>query len=101
MNARQDDDEFFNRSVPEDVGEPAKKDTAGPAVPLRIRERAIRDARDRMLDRFPKLPAEALTLTVIPVLDGYQVELRRSTQEDGKRQRGRCSRRALTSDQGL
>jgi hypothetical protein len=42
-----------------------------------------------------------MLLTVVPILDRHQVELCRSTKEDGLRQRRRCSSRAFTSDQGL
>jgi hypothetical protein len=101
VNACQDNYEVFKRSVPEDVGESSEKNAAGSGVAFRVAERAIRDARDCVADRFPKLSTKALTLTVIPVLDRCYVELGCSTEEDGERQRGRCSRRALTSDQGL
>ena len=101
MNACENHHKVFKGSIPQDVREATEKDTAGSAVPLWVRERAIRDERDRMIHCLPKLTTEALTLTLIPALDRYQVELCRSTEEDRKRQRGRCSRRALTSDQGL
>ena len=101
VNACQDNYEVFKRSVPEDVGESSEKNAAGSGVAFRVAERAIRDARDCVADRFPKLSTKALTLTVIPVLDRCYVELGCSTEEDGERQRRRCSRRALTSDQGL
>jgi hypothetical protein len=101
VNACQDDQKVFKRSVPEDIRETAEKDTVSPAVPVRVRQRALGDEGDCIVHGLPKLAAKALTLTLIPVLDRYQVELCRSTEEDGERQRGRCSRRALTSDQGL
>ena len=88
----------FKWSVPQDVGEATKKDTARPAIALRVRERAIRDEGDRIVHRLPKLTTEALTLTLIPVLDRYQVDLLRPTDKDGQRQRDRWSRRVLTSD---
>jgi len=55
--------------------ESAERSAAGSAVAFRVGERAIGDARDCVVDRFPKLIAKALTLTVIPVLDGCYVKL--------------------------
>lgn len=88
-------------SVPEDVGKSPEEDAASPTVALRVREWVTRDACDCVVHRFSKFNAEAVTLTIVPVLDRGQVDLCRSTEDDGERQRGRCSRRALTSDQGL
>src|SRR5712692_2536498 len=101
VNACQDNYEVFKRSVPEDVGGSSETNAAGSSVAFRVAERVIRDAHDCVADRLPKLTTKALTLTVIPVLDRCYVELGCSTEEDGERQRRRCSRRALTSDQGL
>ena len=61
---------------------------AGRAVALGVRERAICDTRDCLVYRLPKLTAEALMLTVIPVLDRRQVEPCGSTKENWERQRG-------------
>jgi len=101
VHACQNNDEAFNRSVPEHVWEASKKDAAGSAVAFGVCERAICDACDCLVYRLPKLTAEALTLAVIPVLDRRQVELCGSAKENRERQRGRCWRRARTSDQGL
>lgn len=101
VNASEDNHEVVERSVPEYVGEASEKNAAGSPVAFRVGEGATRHARDCVVDCFPKLTAKALTLAVIPVLDRGYVEFGRSTEEDGERQRRRCSRRALTSDQGL
>src|SRR6266481_4629741 len=98
VHACQYNDEAFKRSIPEHVWEPSKKDPAGSAIALGVREWAICDTRDRFVYHLQKLTAEPLTLTVIPVLDRRQVELCGSAKENRERQRGRCWRRALTSD---
>ncbi len=69
MYTGQDDHGVLLDPIPHDVREPPKKRTVIFAVSLRVGQRLIADTLQDVSDRFPKLGAETVLLSVVPILD--------------------------------
>jgi hypothetical protein len=101
MDACQNDRDLPVNPVPNDVGKATQHRPTVPAVPFRIREWVAANACEQLIECLAKLTPETFLLSVVPVLYCDHIELCRPTKYDARFQRRRCSRRALTSGQGL
>ena len=101
VDASDDDDLVAGHAEPKRVLEATKKDPSVSAVEVPIREGIADGSSDRFIDRPAKFGSETGTLSFQPILDRFEVTLRRSADDDAKRQRLRFSRRTLTSDHAL
>ncbi len=101
VNASEDDRIAFLQSVPDDVRKPSNERATIRSVSLRVRKRVVSNTPEELIDRDSEFDSQTGLLGLVPILDSRQVELGRPTEQDARCQRRRCSRRALTSGQGL